>query len=353
MLVAAKNYIELFGITFNIDREAFTIPLGDGKGFAIYWYAVIISVGLLIAMFYGFRRAPKFGINTDKMFDVVLVSFIFAFIGARAYYLIFDGKPLSSFSEIFAVRNGGLAIYGGVIGAFASGFIMCKIKKIKVFAMFDLASLGFLIGQGIGRWGNFVNQEAYGAHTDSIFGMTGNIIEENYLLGSKYAAEPPVHPCFLYESFFCLLGFAILHFLSKRRKFDGQIVSLYMIWYGIVRFFIEATRTDSLFMGALKISQVVAVAAVAGGLCLYFILRARAKRAVAESGEYDGLFADYDGDDADEIDDGNEADSDNNADGDEADQDGDQAGDQDGSNGDIDKQSTQTAEGENQNGTDN
>ena len=149
MLTAAVNtvaenqdWIKIFGLKLNLDRVAFTIPIGDG--YDIYWYAVIIAVGLLLAMLYGFKRAPKFGIDTDKMIDVVLVSFICAFVGARAYYLIFDAKPLSSFGEIFAVRNGGLAIYGGVIGAFVSGYIMCRVKKIKVLAMYDLAALGFL-----------------------------------------------------------------------------------------------------------------------------------------------------------------------------------------------------------------
>ena len=306
MLTAAVNtvaenedWIKIFGIKLNLDRVAFTLPIGDG--YAIYWYAVIIAFGLLLAMLYGFKKAPKFGIDTDKMIDVVLVSFICAFVGARAYYLIFDGKPLSSFGEIFAVRNGGLAIYGGVIGAFVSGFIMCRVKKIKVLAMFDLAALGFLIGQGIGRWGNFFNQEAYGTHTDSFFGMTGNIIEKNYVYGSAVGAEPPVHPCFLYESFFCLLGFVLLHLVSKKRKFDGQIVSLYMIWYGVVRFFIEGFRTDSLPLGALRVSQVVSFVAVVAGIILYLFLQSRVKRAAVEEGEYDTLFADFD-DETDETD---------------------------------------------------
>ena len=286
-----ENWIKIFGLKLNLDRVAFTIPIGNG--YDIYWYAIIIAAGLLLAMLYGFKRAPKFGIDTDKMIDVVLVSFICAFVGARAYYLIFDGKPLSSFGEIFAVRNGGLAIYGGVIGAFVSGFIMCCVKKIKVLAMYDLAALGFLIGQGIGRWGNFFNQEAYGTHTDSIFGMTGNIIENNYIYGLSVGAEPPVHPCLLYESFFCLLGFALLHFVSKKRKFDGQIISLYMIWYGAVRFFVEGLRTDSLPLGALRVSQVVSFTLVVAGIALYIFLNSRSKRVTVEGGEYAELFSDF------------------------------------------------------------
>ena len=279
-IAAAEPYIEIFGITFNIDRVAFTIPIGNG--YPIYWYAIIIVAGLLLAMAYGFKRAPKFGIDKDAMFDVVLYSFIGAIIGARAYYLIFDGKPLTSVKEIFALRDGGLAIYGGVIAAFVVGFILCKIKKVNVLAMFDIAALGFLIGQGIGRWGNFVNQEAYGTLTESIFGMTGSRI-----------GKLPVHPCFLYESFFCLLGFVILHFISRKRQFDGQIISLYMIWYGVVRFFIEGLRTDSLYIGVLRVSQIVAFLSAVAGIALYVILFLRKKKASTENGEYNELFEDY------------------------------------------------------------
>ncbi len=278
-----ETFIKIFGITFNIDRVAFTLPIGDG--YPIYWYAVIIATGLLLAMIYGFYRAPKFGIDKDAMFDVVLASFIVSLIGARAYYLLFDGQPITSIQEIFAVRDGGLAIYGAVIGAFATGYIMCRIKKVNVLAMFDLGALGFLIGQGIGRWGNFVNQEAFGTPTDSIFGMTGSRI-----------GDIPVHPCFLYESFFCLIGFLLLHFISRKRQFDGQIITLYMVWYGVVRFFIEGLRTDSLIIGpsGLRISQVVSFVAVVAGAVLYFVLRARVKKAVTETGEYSGLFGDFD-----------------------------------------------------------
>lgn len=281
MTTATAPYITIFGITFHIDPVAFTLPIGDG--FPIYWYAVIIATGTLLAMIYAFRRAPKFGINTDNMFDVVIVSFIMAIVGARAYYLIFDGKPLSSFSEIFALRRGGLAIYGGVIGAFATGAIMCRVKKVNTLAMFDLTAIGLLIGQAIGRWGNFVNQEAYGTTTESVFGMTGSRI-----------GTTPVHPCFLYESLLCAAGFVLLHLVSRRRKFDGQLITLYMVWYGTVRFFIEGLRTDSLMIGILRVSQVLSFVLVIAGIVLYFLLLKRSKRIAAEEGEYKWLFEDAD-----------------------------------------------------------
>ncbi len=283
-----EPFIKLFGITFKIDPVAFTIPIGDG--YPIYWYAIIIAAGMLLAMLYCFKRAPKFGVDTDKMYDVVIVSFIVALIGARAYYLMFDEVPISSVKDVFAVREGGLAIYGGVIGAFATGFVMCLIKKVKVLAMFDIAALGFLIGQGVGRFGNFVNQEAYGSvivdpNISKIFGMTGSDI-----------GELPVHPCFFYEAVSCLIGFIVLHFISRKRQFDGQIISLYMIWYGVTRFFIEGLRTDSLYIGMLRVSQVVSIVAVVVGIVLYVVLLVRKKKKAVESGEYDGFFGDYEDD---------------------------------------------------------
>ena len=183
---------------------------------------------------------------------------------------------------IFNIRNGGLAVYGGLIGGLLVGSVVCKLRKVRLLPMFDLVSLGFLIGQCIGRWGNFTNHEAFGCNTDSIFGMTsGKIqswIERNYTDGSLIA-DQPVHPCFFYESMWCLLGFLLLHIISKKwRKFDGQIFLMYVIWYGSGRFFIERLRTDSLYAGTLKISQVVAVISVAAAVVLLLIGFARTKR---------------------------------------------------------------------------
>lgn len=251
-----ENFVSFpeLGLKFNIDRIAFEI-----FGFQIHWYALIISVGMLLALFYCFSVMKKFGINSDRASDVVFVGLIGGILGARAYYIIFDGEL--TFADFFDIRGGGLAIYGGVIGAFLFAFIAAKIRKVRFVPFADVAAIGFTIGQSIGRWGNFVNQEAFGGPTNLPWGMTGNIIELSAgdYLSSSYTM---VHPCFLYESLWCAIGFVVLHLLSKKRKFDGQIFLTYIAWYGLGRLFIEGLRTDSLMFGRLRVSQVLA------GLCV-------------------------------------------------------------------------------------
>ncbi len=256
-----------------------------GAEFSIKFYGVLIALGFLLAVLYAFRRAPKFGLDTDRMLDVVLVSTLLAFIGARLYYVLFSEDRAAYFANpvtILQVWNGGLGIYGGIIVAFLSGLVMCKLRKVNVGAMFDIAALGFLIGQGIGRWGNFFNQEAFGGNTTLPWGMTGDIIQSGMHINSDVAGfDPslPVHPTFLYESLWCLLGFVLLHIMSKKfYKFKGQIFSSYIIWYGFGRFFIEGLRTDSLYLGSMRVSQLVAVIAVLGGIGLLFLFHALANR---------------------------------------------------------------------------
>lgn len=246
-------------------------------GVNIYWYGVIIAVGVVLAYLYAMRRAAKdFGLVKDRVFDVVFAAIIGGFVCARIYFCVFKEleKPGSyTFAEVFTgIRDGGLAIYGGVIGAFIVGFIFCKIRKVNFFAMADLASLGFLIGQTIGRWGNFVNQEAYGEVCDPnwVFGMSGSKI----IADPEIGAGALVHPCFLYESVWCLVGFVLLHFYSKKlRTFDGEITLMYISWYGLGRFFIEGLRTDSLYAGSLRISQIVAGASFVVGLILFIVFK--------------------------------------------------------------------------------
>lgn len=247
-----ENFVSFpkLGIEFKVDRVAFEI-----FGFEIHWYAVIIALGMILALFYCFSVMKRFGINSDRATDVVFVGLIGGILGARAYYIIFDSEL--TFADFFDIRGGGLAIYGGVIGAFLLAFITAKIRKVKFVPFADVAAIGFAIGQSIGRWGNLINQEAFGGPTNLPWGMTGNIIELS--VGDVYSSSyTMVHPCFLYESLWCAIGFVILHFLSKKRKFDGQIFLTYTAWYGIGRFFIEGLRTDSLMFGRLRVSQVLA-----------------------------------------------------------------------------------------------
>lgn len=266
------------GLEMTVKSTAFTV-----FGFSVTWYGILITIGMMLAMIYAFRRMRSFGLDTDRALDGIIGGVIGGIIGARLYYVIFHWDSYAGdWKAIFNIRNGGLAIYGGIIGALLVGSVVCKLRKVRLLPMFDIAALGFLIGQCIGRWGNFTNHEAFGSNTDGLFGMTsGKIqswIERNYTDGSVIA-DQPVHPCFFYESMWCLLGFILLHIVSKKwRKFDGQIFLMYVIWYGSGRFFIEALRTDSLYAGTLKISQVVAVISVTAALVLLLIGLARTKR---------------------------------------------------------------------------
>ncbi len=245
-------------------------------GISIYWYGVLITLGVILGYTYAHMRSSQFGLDKERMFDVVFAALIGGFLGARIYYCVFttldpnSGIDYNFITMFTTIRDGGLAIYGGIIGAFLVGIIMCKIRKVNIRAMFDIASLGFLIGQTIGRWGNFINQEAYGAVAPEgyLLGMTGTIISNNVEPGAV------VHPCFLYESLWCLLGFVALHFYSKKlRTYDGEIFLLYIAWYGLGRAFIEGLRTDSLMAGELRISQIVAAVTFAAALVLFIVFK--------------------------------------------------------------------------------
>ena len=219
----------------------------------IHWYGVIIAVGLLLAVLYACGRCKEFGLTEDDLIDGVLCIVPFAVICARLYYVAFEWDSYKdNLLNIFAIWNGGLAIYGGVIGAAIGIVVFAKVKKdkVKLTAVLDLTSLGFLIGQFIGRWGNFMNREAFGAPTDSVFRMG--------LLNSLTGQVEYYHPTFLYESVWNLCGFLLLHFLSKRRKYDGQIALGYVAWYGLGRTFIEGLRMDSLYWGPVRVSQLLA-----------------------------------------------------------------------------------------------
>lgn len=271
------------GIDVTIDRTAFSV-----FGFEIKWYAVIISFGLLLAMAYCFPRMKKFGIDPDRAIDVVMVGIIGGIIGARTYYVAFRWEHYAgNIKEILNFRNGGLAIYGGIIGAVLLGGIMCRIRKVKLTPMLDIAGMGFLIGQGVGRWGNFVNQEAFGTNTDCLFAMTGGTIQntimyevsnpESSMYGTSMSELYGVHPCFLYESVWCIAGFIVLALYSKHRKFDGQLFLMYLAWYGAGRFIIEGFRTDSLMIGNIRASQLLALLCVIVSVAVHIVILMRSK----------------------------------------------------------------------------
>lgn len=267
--------VVIFGIKLTVNPVAFTITLGE-KYWDIYWYGVIIATGFLLALIYGMTNAKRFGLDLNRMLDVVLVTTPVAILCARTYYVIFDGVKLTSVADFFGFGESsgiaGLAIYGGVIGAFVTGAVMCLIRKVKILDMFDIAAVGFLIGQGIGRWGNFINQEAYGDFTGSSWwGM------QSERTISEMGGEGLVHPCFLYESIWCILGFFLLHFISKKRKFSGQLVLTYGVWYGFGRGFIELLRTDSLMLGNIRVSSLLSFLLCIASATLLIILLKRVK----------------------------------------------------------------------------
>ncbi len=277
----------IFGIEFSFSRVAFEIG-----GFQIYWYGILIAMGFLLAIIYAFRRASYFGIKQDPMIDVILVGSVCAIICARAYYVLTSLDSYHSFKEAISIHDGGLAIYGAIIGAVVFGGIMCRVKKISVPAMFDLAGIGLLLGQAIGRWGNFMNQEAFGNNTSMPWGMISNgtidylsrpsVQSELSAQGVTVNPLMPVHPCFLYESLWCFAGFILLHFLSKHRAFKGETFLQYIVWYGLGRFFIESVRTDSLMIGSFKISQIVAALCVIGGITAIIVIKLKIKNKTPE-----------------------------------------------------------------------
>ena len=237
---------------------------------SLHIYGLIIGVGLMLAVLYGWRRSRQFGIKTDDITDGVLWIVPFAIVCARAYYCIFewDERFADDPISVLYIWNGGLAIYGGIIGAVIGVAVFCYFKKIKLPALLDLVLLGFLIGQSIGRWGNFFNREAFGAETD-IFIRMGLFQNAD---GSYSNEMHYFHPTFLYESLWNAAGFVLLHFLSKKRQYDGQIALGYVLWYGLGRTFIEGLRTDSLMWGDFRVSQILAgVTAIAAAVTLFVL----------------------------------------------------------------------------------
>ena len=232
------------GLSFHLNRVAFTIG-----GVSIYWYGVCIAVGLCLALVFAFRHSLEFGVDPDSMVDVILIGVVLGIISARAYYVAMAPFKYESIWDMIAIRDGGLAIYGGIIGGFLFGGLACKWRGVPVLPMFDLTAMGFLIGQGCGRWGNFFNQEAFGCNTTLPWGMYSETTRA-YLMSSTVTVpkgvviDPnlPVHPTFLYESIWCFVGFFLLFRYIKKRKFNGDITLRYLVWYGAGRFWIESAH---------------------------------------------------------------------------------------------------------------
>lgn len=276
-------YFDGLGIDFDLPSVAFSV-----FGYEVHWYGIIIAFGFALAVLYGGRMAYKWKMSLDGMTDVLIWGTVFGIICARLYYVAFEWDYYSQhFNEIPAIWNGGIAIYGGIIGALIGAAIGCKVGKINFLNLLDLGALGLLIGQGIGRWGNFFNQEAFGVNTDTaLFRMWSTKIRDTLeatadTLAQKGMDVDPntaVHPTFLYESVWCLLSFLILHIIVKKHRcFKGEIFMLYGVLYGSERMIVEGLRTDSLYIAdtTIRVSQLLSAVIVVVALIsfIYFMVR--------------------------------------------------------------------------------
>ena len=253
------------GWTFHVSSVAFRIGSVE-----IYWYGILIAAAMITCVALAIRQAKNNKFSGDLVYDIALVSIPCAIIGARLYYVICEWQYYAhDLGKIFDTRSGGLAVYGGIIGAFLGAFVMLRIRKIPYSTCADYCIVYIPLGQAIGRWGNFFNQEAFGTTTTLPWGMYSSEVS-NYLARNCPDLDftMPVHPTFLYESIVDLALFFILYYVRKHSKYSYETLSVYMIIYGTARFFIESLRTDSLYIGntGLRTSQVLSVIIVVAGL---------------------------------------------------------------------------------------
>ena len=292
-----------FGIgEFTMNKIAVSFNL-FGKPMEIRWYAILITLGIILALLYAYKRAKDEGISSDNLLDMGIFAIPAGVIGARLYYVLTYGDGISefvvknaegkiklwdTFVSIIAIWNGGIAIYGAVIGGALAIILVCRHKKIHWLKGLDVAAPAVMIGQILGRWGNFVNGEAY-----------GEVVKESSMLyflrmgllrGSKMIY---VHPTFFYESMWNLAGFLLINWLYKKKKFDGQVFLMYVTWYGFGRMLIEGLRTDSLYIGVFRISQVLGFICfiVGAGLLIYGFIIARRK--ALEGADYEPVYKNF------------------------------------------------------------
>ncbi len=271
---------------FTINPVAFTL---FGK-LEVRWYGLIITLGIILAFTYCAFRAKQEGINFDNMLDIAIFTIFFSVLGARAYYVLTSLDQYETIGEVFAIWEGGLAIYGAIIAGAITIFAVCRYKKLSVLKMLDATAPAVMIGQIIGRWGNFFNGEAYGSE----------ILEGNFFYFLRMGLVPNVesrfqmhyfHPTFLYESVWNLVGFLLINALYKKKKFDGQVVLMYLTWYGFGRMLIEGLRTDSLYVGVFRISQVVGFVCFVAGSILLTVNLLKSRRADLTAEAYSPTYS--------------------------------------------------------------
>ena len=279
MSILAKISFPGLGIgEINLNNVTFRIGNID-----IAWYALIITFGMILAVAYVMYRAKDIGIGADEIIDFAIFVIPLGIIGARLYYVLMKLDEFHSIGEVFNIRSGGLAIYGGIIAGTLTVFVISKIKKIYFPALGDCVVPGLILAQSIGRWGNFVNVEAYGGVTSLPWRMSGNGIASNLLskglIDSQQYADIlsgtlGVHPTFFYESMWNLIGFVLINIFFKHKKYDGQAILLVFGWYGLGRMWIEGLRTDSLYLfgSGIRVSQLLAGILFVGctALLIYF-----------------------------------------------------------------------------------
>jgi len=281
------------------------IAISIGENINIRWYGILITLGMVLAILYAYFKTKKEGISLDDLLDIGIFTIVFGIIGARTYYVLTDGlanyvvyqgdkfKLWDTIYNIIAIWNGGIAIYGGLIAGSLAIFFVCRHKKINPLKAFDAIAPGVMIAQAIGRWGNFVNGEAYGYE----------VTEDSLLYIFRMGLLPNIesskvmhyfHPTFLYESVWNIIGFIIINIVySKKKKFDGQIFLMYVTWYGFGRMFIEGLRTDSLYVGVFRISQVVGFCCFAIGTALLIYGFIKAKKVACEGQDYAPVYPNF------------------------------------------------------------
>ncbi|NLT39155.1 MAG: prolipoprotein diacylglyceryl transferase [Clostridiales bacterium] len=264
-----------FGISVNPSRVAFVL-----FGKEIYWYGVLIAVGFVIGMIYIYKRCRRFGIVEDDFANCLIIGVPSAVIVARIYYVVFNYSAFrGDFWSLFKIWEGGLAMFGVILGAVLAVVIYCRVKKIKAAPILDLTMICLILAQAIGRWGNFLNREAFGVLPPNTPAFLRNILDYFTMNLTSGDTVLPVQPTFLYESVWDLIGFFVLHFYSYKRKYDGQIFLLYFAWYGFGRFFIESLRADSLYLfdTGIRVSQLVAGAVCIVSIAVMVYIRVRIK----------------------------------------------------------------------------
>ncbi len=287
------NHISFPGIgiePFHVDKTAFSV-----FGVDVAWYGLLITCGMILAVLYAlWMGRKKEGIKNDDILDLAIFIVLFGVLGARLFYVIFEwddfavtsgtffANVVDTLKNIVNVRSGGLAIFGGIIGGLITAFFVAKYKKIPFLKFFDILAPCVLIGQIIGRWGNFINIEVYGAETESFLRMGLHYVDA----AGEIVRETFVHPLFLYESVWNLAGLVLIHCLFVKKKFDGELFCTYLIWYGFGRMILEGMRNPeyNLMLGGLRVSQLVGLSALVLGVVLMIVfVKAAKKKADAEN----------------------------------------------------------------------